>query len=87
MLAGTGYVVKGPIEVGPYFDAFSTNPLEGSRYSLGLQTSNDFSRKLWLRTFAAYGTQDRRWKYGASAEWVLRKSPRTEVFLEHTPRC
>lgn len=84
MLAGTGYVVKGPIEVGPYFDAFSTNPLEGSRYSLGLQTSNDFSRKLWLRTFAAYGTQDRRWKYGGSAEWVLRKSPRTEVFLEHT---
>ena len=84
MLAGTGYVIQGPIEIGPYFDAFSRNAIEGNRFSLGVQTSNDFSRKVWLRSFAAYGTMDRRWKYGASAEWILRKSPRTELFFEHT---
>ncbi len=84
MLAGTGYVVKGPVEFGPYYRAFSRNFVEGERFSLGVQTSNDFSRKIWLRTFAAYGTLDRRWKYGASAEWILRKSPRTEIFAEHT---
>ena len=84
MLLGTGYVVKGPIEVGPYFDSFSRNAVEGNRFSLGLQTSNDFSRKVWLRSFLAFGTQDQRWKYGGSAEWIIRKSPRTEVFAEHT---
>ncbi|MDG1674238.1 MAG: DUF5686 family protein [Flavobacteriales bacterium] len=84
MLAGTGYIVKGPLEFGPYFRAYSTNAIEGQRYSLGVQTSNDFSRKIWLRTFGAYGTLDQRWKYGASAEWILNKSPRTEIFAEHT---
>ena len=84
MLAGTGYIVKGPLEFGPYFRAFSRNAIEGNRYSLGVQTSNDFSRKVWLRSFLAYGTLDQRWKYGASARWVLNKSPRTEAFFEHT---
>ena len=84
MLAGTGYIVRGPLEVGPYYRAYSTNAIEGQRFSLGVQTSNDFSRKVWLRTFAAYGVLDQRWKYGASAEWVLNKTPRTEVFAEHT---
>ena len=70
--------------MGPTSDAYSTNAIEGQRFSLGVQTSNDFSRKMWLSTFAAYGTMDRRWKYGASAEWILRKSPRTELFFEHT---
>ena len=84
MLAGTGYIVKGPLEFGPYFRAFSRNAIEGNPYSLGVQTSNDFSRKVWLRSFLAYGTLDQRWKYGASASWVLNKSPRTEAFFEHT---
>ena len=84
MLLGTGYVVKGPIEIGPYFDAFSQNAVEGNRFSLGLQTSNDFSREVWLQSFLAYGTMDQRWKYGGSAEWIVRRSPRTEVFVEHT---
>ena len=84
MLAGTGYVVMGPLELGPYYDAFSRNAVEGNRYSLGLQTSNAFSRRIWLRSFAAYGSLDGRWKYGGSAEWVIRKLPRTECFFEHT---
>ena len=64
------------MEFGPFYDTYSTNPIEGERFSLGVQTSNDFSRKLWLRSFVAYGTLDRRWKYGGFAEWVLRKTPR-----------
>ena len=83
MLAGTGHIVTGPVEFGPFYDTYSTNPIEGERYSLGVQTSNDFSRKVWLRSFVAYGTLDRRWKYGGFAEWVVRKTPRTEVFVEH----
>ncbi|MEY3010642.1 MAG: hypothetical protein RLZZ314_1284 [Bacteroidota bacterium] len=82
-LGGTGYLIMGPVELGPWYDTFSTNAIEGDRWSLGIQTSNDFSRKVWLRTFAAYGTLDQRFKYGASAEWVLRKTPRTEFFVEH----
>lgn len=84
MLLGTGYVVKGPIEIGPYYRAYSQNILEGNRFSLGLQTSNEFSRKIWLRSFVAYGTSDRRWKYGGSAEWVFQRRPRSELFFEHT---
>ena len=83
MLAGTGHIIAGPVEFGPFYDSYSTNPIEGERYSLGVQTSDDFSRKVWLRSFLAYGTLDQQWKYGGFAEWVLRKTPRTEVFVEH----
>ena len=50
MLAGTGTSSRSG-GVWAFYDSYSTNPIEGERYSLGVQTSDDFSRKVWLRSF------------------------------------
>ena len=40
---GSGYVQSHKLEWGPWYDCYSRNAVEGHRFSLGLQTSNDFS--------------------------------------------
>lgn len=80
---GSGYVQMGKLELGPWFDSYSRNAVEGNRFSLGLQTSNDFSRKFMPRVYLAYGTLDKQWKYGGDVIWVQRKSPRIEWYASH----
>jgi hypothetical protein len=77
---GSGFVQLDKIELGPWYDSYSRNAVEGNRFSLGVQTSNDFSRKLWISLFGAYGSNDNEWKYGGDITWVQRKTPRIEWF-------
>lgn len=81
-LMGTGYVLAGPLELGAWWSAYTQNPTEGQRFRLDIRTSNAFSTRFMPRVFAAYGTYDQRWKGGFSARHILRKSPRTESYVE-----
>lgn len=71
-----GYKVIGNFELGPYYTFYSFNPIEGNRLRFGGRTSNDFSKKLMLEGYLAYGFKDERFKYGGGATWVLNKNPR-----------
>lgn len=73
------YYVVGKVEVGPYYTLYSFNPVEGNRFRLGGRTSNDFSTRLMLSGHLAYGTRDRKFKYGAGALYMLDKEPRLIV--------
>jgi hypothetical protein len=79
---GTGYVTKGPLEVGAWWSAFTQNPTEGNRFRLDLRTSNAWSTRFMPKIFAAYGTEDLRWKAGFSARYIQKKTPRTEFLFE-----
>lgn len=79
---GTGFVIAGPLEVGAWWSAYTRNPTEGNRFRLDLQTSNAFSTRVMPSVFAAYGTYDQRWKAGFSTDFVFRKTPRTEGYIE-----
>ncbi len=81
----TGYWVKGPIEIGPYYTLYSFNPIEGSRFKVSLRTSNDFSTKYMLYGHLAYGTRDRRFKYGVGVTDMFSVSPRrcANVYFFH----
>ena len=79
---GTGYVTKGPLEVGAWWSAFTQNPTEGNRFRLDLRTSNAWSTRFMPKIFAAYGTDDLRWKAGFSARYIQKKTPRTEFLFE-----
>jgi len=79
---GTGFVLAGPLEIGAWWSAYTRNPTEGNRFRLDLQTSNAFSTRFMPSVFAAYGTYDQRWKAGVSADFILRKTPRTEGYFE-----
>jgi hypothetical protein len=79
----TGYVSFGNFQYGPWFNAFSVNPLEGFRSRFDLSTSSKFSRKWKIRTYIAYGTRDQKFKGHAEVTYLFRKSPRTNITLSY----
>jgi len=74
-----GYWVDGKIEYGPVFTFLSYNSIEGLRPKFGLRTSNEFSTRLMLEGYGAYGTRDQRFKYMLGGTYFLSKKPRTSV--------
>jgi len=71
-----GYKVWKKVEIGPYSSMYSFNKLEGNRFRIGGRTSNAFSKKTEITAHLAYGTKDKRFKYGLGYEYVIKKSPR-----------
>jgi hypothetical protein len=72
----TGYKAFGGFEFGPYFTLYSFNPIEGDRLRIGGRTRKEFSKKIQLEGYIAYGFNDERFKYGGGATWVMSKNPR-----------
>ena len=81
----TGYKVLGPIELGPYSSIYSYNPIEGQRFSAGIQTSNDFSTQIMFKGNIAYGLTDEKWKYNLGTKFFISKSkkPRRLVDIKY----
>ncbi len=75
----SGWKVIGPIELGPYSSIYSFNEVEGNRFSLGIRTSNDFSKMIELSGYGAYGLRDQEWKYGVGTRFFITKQPRRMV--------
>jgi hypothetical protein len=71
----TGYYVKGKMEWGPYASTYSYNAIEGSRFRIGARTSNDFSTRLMLNGYVAYGTRDQDFKYSLGFMYMIGKTP------------
>jgi len=70
------YYVIGDFEIGPYHTMYSYNPIEGNRFRLGGRTSNEFSTKLMISGYGAYGTLDEKFKYGLGFMYMCSKNPR-----------
>lgn len=71
----TGYYVKGNFEWGPYASTYSFNQLEGNRLRIGGRTSNDFSTRLMIEGYLAYGLKDTKLKYHAGFMYMAGKMP------------
>jgi uncharacterized protein DUF5686/carboxypeptidase-like protein len=78
-----GYLIWGPVELGPLYKAFSFNPTEGARFRVGGRTSNAFSTDLLLGGHIAYGTKDEKFKYGANGMYLFSKNPRRGVSFRY----
>ncbi len=74
-----GYFILGPIELGPYSSVFGVSPIEGTRLRFGGRTSLNFSKKMRLGGYVAYGTKDEEFKYGGDFVWVTDEYPRTTI--------
>ena len=72
----TGYYVKGNFEIGPYASTLSFNAIEGARFRFGGRTSNQFSTKIMLGAYVAYGIVDNKFKYGGNVLYMFNKNPR-----------
>lgn len=61
------------VGIGPYYKLASFNDLEGFRPQLGGRTTANFSRRVRLSAYGAYGTKDERWKGGGGVELMFGK--------------
>jgi hypothetical protein len=75
----TGHYEIGKIELGPYFSFVSYNTVEGARFRLGGRTSNNFSERLRLEGYVAYGTKDEEFKYSGGFRYFLKTKPRMAI--------
>lgn len=79
---GTGIKEVGPLELGSVYNLFSMNPVEGLRIRFTLGTTPKLFKNIYLTGYAAYGQRDQRWKYKASALWLLKREPRSFLYAE-----
>lgn len=75
----TGYKTIGKFDLGPYFNTYSFNKIEGNRFRIGGRTNNDFSRWHEFNGYLAYGTRDEKLKYSLGVRSFLSKDPRQIV--------
>ena len=79
----TGYKDIGKIELGPYYTFYSFNKIEGNRFRIGARTSDDFSTKLQLEGYVAYGLKDERFKYGGGIKYKINNKPRQFIGVNY----
>ncbi|GAB4017593.1 DUF5686 and carboxypeptidase-like regulatory domain-containing protein [Spirosoma koreense] len=70
-VAITGFYKLGGVDLGPYPYLFAINSIEGLRTRIGFRTNEQFSRNWVLRGYLAYGTLDKRFKYGAEIDYLF----------------
>jgi len=71
----TSYLEFGPIGFGPPGEIISHNNIEGLRLRMGVRTSREFSEKLRLQAYTAYGFKDEKFKGGASMIYMFDNYP------------
>ncbi|MCX6279768.1 MAG: DUF5686 family protein [Bacteroidetes bacterium] len=83
-MAFRGYLKWQYVELGPYTKLFSYNGIEGARFRFGMKTSHKFSKKIQLQGYLAYGTRDRKFKYGGDLIYMFSKNPRRDITASFT---
>ena len=68
-VALTSFYNLGKIDVGPVFDIYSTNKIEGTRITIPLRTSEQMFDRFSVGGFLGYGTKNNEFKYGANVDF------------------
>ncbi len=89
----SGYLRTGKdskFDFGPMNTTVSANTAEGARFRVGGMTTANLSKHWFARGYLAYGTRDRKFKYGAEVEYSFnekkyhsREFPIHSLKLEH----
>jgi len=78
---GTGYRFVGNYEIGPWMNWISGNSYEGLRLRFDLGTNYHFNKNIYLSSYLAYGTKDRKLKGKFETLFMLGKDPRSSIRL------
>ena len=73
------YFDIGPIGIGPLFNIYSNNRLEGPRPQIGLNTSRNLSTDFRIAGYVAYGFRDKQWKWGLKYEQLFQREPQRKL--------
>jgi len=74
----TSYYNAGKIDIGPVFDIYSTNTIEGQRISVPLRTSEQMFKYFSVGGFLGYGTKNEAFKYGIN---LIYQPQKTDKFI------
>lgn len=77
------YYTVGYWEIGPYYQTYSFNEIEGNRFKVSGRTSNKFSKKVMFDAFLAYGDKDERFKWGIGSLYMINKNPREALGVRY----
>lgn len=83
-ILGTGYKSFGKVSLGPWPYTYAYNDVEGHRFQVGGKTNINFSNKLELRGYAAYGTEDDKYKYSLGGRYILSRKRWSEIGINHS---
>ncbi len=72
----------GYFEIGPYYQLYSFNEIEGNRLRFGGRTSNEFSTNLMIGGYGAYGLKDEKFKYGGKVLYLFNNNPRSAISID-----
>lgn len=75
-ILATGGYKFGPIELGPYWNAYSYNQVEGNRFQFSMGTTPKLFKNIYLNGYVAYGAGDNRFKYNISSFVLFNRAPR-----------
>ncbi|MFY0625850.1 MAG: carboxypeptidase-like regulatory domain-containing protein [Reichenbachiella sp.] len=64
-------------------DFFGINRFEKFRLGLGLETNDEFSKKLRFGGYGAYGFGDENWKYGGDIKWEFNRRTKTNFLFKY----
>ena len=81
-VATTGWYRKGPVDWGPYPFLLAINDIEGVRVRAGFRTNGNFSKKMVLRAYGAYGFRDKTIKWGGEVDYILSRKRWTMLGLK-----
>ena len=80
----SGYFRVSPkFEFGSYLLTYGTNVVERHRFRLGFRTTGQFSKRLTLKAYGAYGLRDQRFKYGVITEGFLSRKNWTKIGYQY----
>lgn len=73
-VAASGYIpIKNKFEIGPIWNFYSNNTIEGNRFYFGGSTSFRANKNYRLGGFLAYGTKDQTFKFGTDYRHLINK--------------
>ncbi|HIW88011.1 MAG TPA: hypothetical protein IAC47_07060 [Candidatus Onthomorpha intestinigallinarum] len=75
------YISCAIVDFGPYDSFLSFNPIEGIRIKFSGRTNENLSKRMRLQWMAAYGTNDRKFKYGMEFSYNLNSSVSGEYYI------
>lgn len=78
---GTGYRFVGNYEIGPWMNWISGNNYEGLRLRFDIGTNYHFNKNIYLSSYLAYGTKDKKLKGKFETLFMLGKDPRSSIRL------
>jgi uncharacterized protein DUF5686/carboxypeptidase-like protein len=76
----TGYLNIGNYQIGPWFNWITYNMQEGLRLRFDLGTNKNFSKKIILHGYLAYGFADEQYKYQVDGMYLFNRNPRSYIY-------